>query len=175
MRARALISAAALVTRASAESLRVPTCIREELKPGVPCMTAKQGPKLIVRRSHFDHPKCKLTCFIEGHPFNSALQVILPGAADDFHQGPLAHTIAAHISGRAYHLLRCNLAALADEDFVERHVRPEAAHFCALSVNTPLDRTDAAAVLPDGRLVLAVTDETHQKLGLVGLKKAGKL
>ena len=137
-------------------------------------MTAKQGPRLIVRRSNFDHPKCKLSGFIEGRPFNSALQVILPGAAEDFQQGPLAQSISTLISGRAYHLLRCNLAVLADEDFVERHVRPEAAHFCALSVNTPIDRSDAAAVLPDGRLVLAVTEETHQKLGLVGSKKPGR-
>lgn len=136
-------------------------------------MTAKQGPRLVIRRSHFDHPNCKLSGFIEGHPFNNALQVILPAAADGFHQGPLAQAISERISGRAFHLMRCNLAALAEEDFVERHVRPEAAQFCALSINAPLDRTDAAAVLPEGRLVLAVTDETYQQLGLPGSKHAG--
>ncbi|CAL8467676.1 g7214 [Coccomyxa elongata] len=40
--------------------------------------------------------------------------------------------------------------------------------FCALSVNTHLDRTDAAAILPNGHLVLSVRRSTYERLGLVG-------
>lgn len=42
----------------------------------------------------------------------------------------------------------------------------------ALSVNTPLDRTDAAALTPDGRLHLALTGDTHERLGLLGARSA---
>jgi hypothetical protein len=40
----------------------------------------------------------------------------------------------------------------------------------AVSANTPLDRTDAAALTPDGRLHLALTRDAHERLGLVGAR-----
>lgn len=137
-------------------------------------MTAKKGARLIVRRSHFEHPNSKLPAFVEGHPFNCALQVILPQGVSESTGastgpwGPASPT-AERTSGRHYSLVRCQLAALADEEFAERHIRAEAACFSALSANTPLDRTDAAAILPDGHLVLSVTGETYSRLGLLGL------
>ena len=136
-------------------------------------MTAKKGARLIVRRSHFEHPNAKLPAFVEGHPYNCALQVLLPSCASGDHKPSAEHLLlrsrtAERITGRHYSLLRCQLATLADEDFVERHIRAEAACFGALSVNTPLDRTDAAAFLPDGRLLLTVAEDTYTRLGLLG-------
>lgn len=136
-------------------------------------MTAKKGARLIVRRSHFEHPNSKLAPFVEGHPFNCALQVLLPTLSSvdteaTAAQPSPASSTAERISDRHYDLLQCQLDNLTDEDFVERHIIAEAACFCALSVNTPLDRTDAAAFLPDGRFVLAVTEDTFTRLGLAG-------
>ena len=136
-------------------------------------MTAKKGARLIVRRSHFEHPNSKLAAFVEGHPYNCAVQLLLPESVSDSAGASAtpwgaASPTAERISGRHYSLVRCQLAALADEEFVERHIRAEAACFCALSANTPLDRTDAAAILPDGHLVLSVTGETYIRLGLLG-------
>ncbi len=72
------------------------------------------------------------------------------------------------LGSRRYILVRCNLACLVEHDFVERHIRGEAASFCALSVNTPIDSGDSAAILPDGRLHLAVSEDTYRRLGLQG-------
>ena len=76
--------------------------------------------------------------------------------------------LAQQLGSRRYTLVTCNLACLVEHDFVERHIRGEAASFCAVSVNTPIDSGDSAAILPDGRLHLAVSDETHRRLGLQG-------
>ncbi len=67
-----------------------------------------------------------------------------------------------------YSLIRCNLAALLEADFLERHIRGSCAQFSALSVNTPTDRTDVAGIVPDGHLILSVTKHTYERLGLVG-------
>ncbi|KAK9830976.1 hypothetical protein WJX81_004532 [Elliptochloris bilobata] len=64
------------------------------------------------------------------------------------------------------------LDVLVEEDFIKAHVVGGQHGFAALSVNTPLDRTDAAALLPDGRLHLALTRDTHERLGLVGAHSA---
>ena len=54
----------------------------------------------------------------------------------------------------------------------QTHLVGGAHSFAALSVNTPLDRTDAAALTPDGRLHLALTGDTRERLGLVGTRSA---
>ena len=77
-------------------------------------------------------------------------------------------SFARQLGSRNYTLVRCNLACLVEHDFVERHIRGEAASFCALSVNTPIDSGDSAAILPDGRLHLAVSEDTYRRLGLQG-------
>ena len=76
--------------------------------------------------------------------------------------------VEKHVNDCTYTLIRCNVAVLLDTEFIERHVRGQYAQFCALSVNTHLDRTDAAAILPNGHLVLSVRRSTHTRLGLVG-------
>ena len=77
-------------------------------------------------------------------------------------------SFAQQLGSRNYTLVRCNLACLVEHDFVERHIRGEAASFCALSFNTPIDSDDSVAVLPDGRLHLAVSEDTYRRLGLQG-------
>ena len=54
----------------------------------------------------------------------------------------------------------------------QAHLVGGAHSVAALSVNTPMDRTDAAALTPDGRLYLALTADTHERLGLVGARSA---
>lgn len=65
-------------------------------------------------------------------------------------------------------LVKCNLACLMEHDFVERQIRAEAASFCAVSIDTRADVGDSAAILPDGKLHLAVSKEAYQRLGLHG-------
>ena len=76
--------------------------------------------------------------------------------------------LTQQLGSRRYTLVRSNLACLVEHDFVERHIRGEAASFCALSVNTSIDSGDSAAILPDGRLHLAVSEDTYRRLGLQG-------
>lgn len=78
--------------------------------------------------------------------------------------------IAQRLRSREYTAVRCNLACLVEHDFVERHIRGEAASFCAQSVGTLIDGGDSAAVLPDGKLHLAVSEATYQRLGLQGAR-----
>lgn len=72
------------------------------------------------------------------------------------------------IGSREYTLVRCNTACLVEHDFVERHIRAEVASFCALSVNVTTIEADSAAILPDGKLHLAVCEGTYHRLGLQG-------
>lgn len=162
-------------------------------------MTTRKGPRVVVRRSSFLHPKSGIQEVVASHPFNSALQITFPrrnsqedlkgvsegltanvdvdittssgdlGELVDQHRAHSARQlIEKRINDGSYTLIRCNVAVLLDTDFIERHVRGQCAHFCALSVNTQLDRTDAAAILPNGHLVLSVRRSTHERLGLVG-------
>lgn len=165
-------------------------------------MASRKGARVVVRRSSFSHPKSCIDKFVANHPFNSALQVLLPDDVDKnsilkldsafdaessvqvirtAHDVPNPPTIAAdsvlnlqqnkvvnQINGRGYSTVRCNIAIFLDTEFLERHVRGECARFSALSVNTPIDRTDVAAILPDGDLVLSVTRSTYERLGVVG-------
>lgn len=173
---------------------------------------SKKGCRLVLRHSNFQHPKSYLSSFVESHPFNCSLQILLPtfsaydssgaklgrslgpprsfrsagdgpGSEEDPGTDRGASTSEAlkkltdsqkkvlnHISDRHYTVLHCSTSVFLDTEFIERHVRAEAAQFCALSVNTPADRSDTAAVLPEGRLVLSVSRETHERLGLVGAR-----
>ena len=171
-------------------------------------MSPRQGARLVVRHSSFDHLKCALSAFIAGHPLNHALEIVQPflynhsadlshlnvakasfepghkasicatgavgvtpstGAA--LHDSESDDTLKANlqrIASREYTLVRCNSACLVEHDFVERHIRAEAASFCAISVGTQTSDSDSVAILPDGKLHLAVSANTFQRLGLQG-------
>lgn len=162
-------------------------------------MTIRKGPRVVVRRSSFLHPKSCIGEFVASHPFNSALQICLPKSSwyeeskkvnggltadvdvdlttstgdlgenvDQQRAQSARQLVEKRIHDCSYILKRCNVAVLLDTEFLERHVRGQYAQFCALSVNTHLDRTDAAAILPNGHLVLSVRRSTYERLGLVG-------
>lgn len=157
------------------------------------CMTIRKGARIVIRRSSFSHPKSTVDAFVISHPFNSALQICLPRTTETTANSQVRESVGADVSADpvstpydlrtsefsqdsvvhrisrlAYNLLRCNLAVLLDSEFLERHVRGLCAEFTALSVNTPIDRTDVAAILPGGQLVLSVTRDTYERLELVG-------
>lgn len=50
-------------------------------------MPTKEGPRLVYRVSSFTHPRSNLTAFIDAHPLNVAMYIVLPtgdgsGSAD---------------------------------------------------------------------------------------------
>ena len=94
-----------------------------------------------------------------------------PSTGETLHGGITPDSLeldVVSIGSREYTLIRCNLACLVEHDFVERHIRAEAASFCAVSVGKNADEDDSAAILPDGKLHLAVSKEAYQRLGLQG-------
>lgn len=96
---------------------------------------------------------------------------LCPSTGRNLHEGTFhdsSEVSLRSIGSREYTLVRCNLACLVEHDFVERHIRAEAASFCAVSVSTKNDEDDSAAILPDGKLHLAVSKEAYQRLGLPG-------
>ncbi len=87
--------------------------------------------------------------------------VVLP-ADEDF------EAAVRKIGSCEYTLVRCNTACLVEHDFVERHIRALVASFCAFSVNATNSEAYSAAILPDGKLHLAVSEGTYHRLGLQG-------
>ena len=96
---------------------------------------------------------------------------VSPRTSESVH-GTTSHDFLAaplrRVGSREYTLVRCNLACLVEHDFVERQIRAEAASFCAVSVDRRADTGDSAAILPDGKLHLAVSKEAYHRLGLQG-------
>ena len=96
---------------------------------------------------------------------------LAPSTGRSLHEGICQNSLELDlrsIGSREYALIRCNLACLVEHDFVERHIRAEAASFCAVSLCTQAEENDSAAILPDGKLHMAVSKEAYQRLGLQG-------
>ena len=92
-----------------------------------PNRTFHQGPRVVARLSSSDHPNSDLRALIHGHPFNHAVQVLLPlpdraeTALDSAGSEALAafNAVVTAVSASQCYAARVDLAALADEDFIK--------------------------------------------------------
>ena len=126
-------------------------------------MPARAGPRVVARVSSFDHPKSDLPAFVRSHPLNAALCVMAPACEA---AGEVLRPTAW--DGAQMCLARANLEAVASSSFVDSNLRAPGSSFCAVSVRTPADRADTAAVTPDGVLHLSLSSESYEKFGLQG-------
>ena len=86
-----------------------------------------QGSRVVVRMSSFDHPNSDLPALVSGHPFNHAVQVLLPlpDTADTALDSARAEALTAFdaaasaVSASQYYAARVDPAALAEEDFIK--------------------------------------------------------
>ncbi|CAG5128882.1 unnamed protein product [Candidula unifasciata] len=96
--------------------------------------------------------------------FNHALTVILPGAS------VIPHPVLECFSDQlAYRLHRLPLYRLIEIPFIQAFVKKGAVHM--MSVNTKLDTSDCVAVTPSGCLLLHLTKDTYEQLGLEARKQ----
>jgi len=93
--------------------------------------------------------------------------------AFELHSSSWVPVAQAHAAGRLERRgVCCAYGEIADAGrSAQAHVAvDEGPRIIAVSANTPLDRTDGAALTPDGRLHLALTRGAHERLGLVGAR-----
>ena len=117
-------------------------------------------------------PACRLTDFTKSHAFIHSLGVLLPRETSQTSAQPAAapqlNLVLQSLEKGYFHAIRANLCAFLEPAFLESVVENPEVEFRALSVNTPLDRTDAAAVTADGHLHLRLTKAAYNTVGLVG-------
>ncbi|KAI8825190.1 ribonuclease P 40kDa subunit-domain-containing protein [Fimicolochytrium jonesii] len=104
------------------------------------------------------------------HSFNHALEVIIPLDCDGTAAKQIAAEISRTCSAFSYYKASLPLSHFLDETFLKNYVRQGG--FTALRVNARLDTDDVFAILPTGHLLLSLTKDTYESLGLVG--KASK-
>ncbi len=89
--------------------------------------TLRSGSRLIVRLSSFNHPNDDLLASVYGHPFNHAVQILLPlPCTANANKNPLTaaalsefDAAAEKVSSLEFYLARMDLWALAEEDFIK--------------------------------------------------------
>ncbi|BFZ12765.1 hypothetical protein BsWGS_15804 [Bradybaena similaris] len=96
--------------------------------------------------------------------FNHALTVIVPGV--NVVPTPVVECFSDQL---AYRLHRLPLYRLIEMPFVQAFVKKGAVHM--MSINTKLDTGDCVAVTPTGWLLLHLTKDTYEELGLEARKQ----
>eukprot|EP00124_Ichthyophonus_hoferi_P001475 Ihof_evm18s77 gene=Ihof_evmTU18s77 len=110
-------------------------------------------------RSHVNNPKSNLDKLVREHHFNCAVDIFLPGCST------VPDTLS--LPRGEYWSGDIPVSGLTGNDFVNDFVKK--GQLYALSYNTPIDRGNAIAVAT-GHLVMAVTKDTYEELGLDGKK-----
>ncbi|XP_046552878.1 ribonuclease P protein subunit p40-like [Haliotis rubra] len=125
-----------------------------------PFPNASPSGKLVFEKSSFLHKNSRHKKFISEHYFNACVSVLLPGEA-------IPPNISSQLDNEeAYLVHKLPLIRLIDKEFIEAFVKKGCMYF--LSHDTQLDVHDCVALLPSGTLVLNVTKDTYEQLGLEG-------
>ena len=145
---------------------------------------------LRAKSSAFEHPKAPHHDVLLGRHFTSAVQIVLPRAADcgttgerEFVDvaGALENTTCdASTSDRdgdgtsGFYVARLSLADLLEPGFLETHVRGGAActqktKLYALCADGRIETDDVACVTPAGQLCLSLTPRAYTRLGISGI------
>ncbi|KAH9499111.1 hypothetical protein Btru_006726 [Bulinus truncatus] len=101
---------------------------------------------------------------IRDHAFSHAVSVILPG------ENALPHfVLETFVDQFTYRLQRLPLFHFIEMPFVHAFVRKGA--ISLISINRKLDTDDCATITNDGLLLLSLTKDTYQQLGLEAMKQ----
>ncbi|KAI9593740.1 ribonuclease P 40kDa subunit-domain-containing protein [Syncephalis fuscata] len=129
--------------------------------------------RTLITRSNLAWTRSRHERVIRDHYFNHALQVFLPTPRPP---QPLPDWFAVgdvSIDGTKkddafYYDAKLPLTHFIEPDFITRYIRNGVASTVAISVGTHIDRDDVVALDASGRLILNVTKDTYEKLGLDG-------
>ncbi|GAB1600724.1 ribonuclease P protein subunit p40-like [Argonauta hians] len=121
--------------------------------------------KLILDVSNFNHKKSNHDKIVLSHYFNFSLNLILPGATD---LPDSLDDILQQKSSTVHFLKNVPISLLIEPEFLEAFCRR--GHLYMMSHGTNIDTQDCIALLPTGKLVLNVTKDTYESLGLDGKK-----
>lgn len=117
---------------------------------------AEAGGRLIANAVTPEHARAAALA----HPFNYAIDLVLPGSA------PHVHTAIRAAAQRASpSIARVSAALFLEPSFVANYIRTGSLY--ALST-AALDSDDALCLDGNGMLILSLTKDTYQTLGLVG-------
>ncbi|XP_054284120.1 ribonuclease P protein subunit p40-like isoform X3 [Macrosteles quadrilineatus] len=108
----------------------------------------------------------KVSSEISKHHFNHSVTVVLP----DTVLVPKAINSTLINDCIYYKVVGFSVHKLLDKQFIESFINK--GELTALSVGTCIDTDDCAAIIPSGHLVLNLTKETFQSLGLEGSQSA---
>ncbi|CAG2054159.1 unnamed protein product [Timema podura] len=105
-----------------------------------------------------------LNTIIDSHYYNHLVSVVVP----DVGTTALPETITDALVEDCdyYKVENINIKELTNKDFIEAFVKK--GRLTVLSENTSIDLDDCAALTPCGHLVLSLSRETYQKLGIEG-------
>eukprot|EP00798_Chlamydomonas_sp_ICE-L_P005210 gene5210-18438_t len=156
-------------------------------------MPSKQGPRLRVRLSHWDHPTFELPT--DSHPFNNSVHFIVPkflepstiedvemmaeeGVSQTINAGTGASAgadpgaiLSAALQGKCFWLVHIKLGDLVSNLVTSGMLTQRNSCFSAVqaaSTGSPDWAGGAVAFTPDGHLHMAVSKELHATLGLIG-------
>ncbi|XP_054163004.1 ribonuclease P protein subunit p40-like [Oppia nitens] len=138
-------------------SIAVMTCVWPHETPKWSTVT-DAGPNW----SSIDH---LVTKTIDNHVFGHCLQLISTN-------NHLLSTVEQYIQTEetlSYYLIKSvPLYVFIDKILINGFVKK--GHLFCLSINKDIDLDDCFAVLPNGRLILSITESTYHRLGLIGRK-----
>ncbi|KAK3603401.1 hypothetical protein CHS0354_009381 [Potamilus streckersoni] len=117
--------------------------------------------KIVFEKSNFNDKKSRHLQHITDHYFNYSVETMLPGC------GILPLDIQMPLTEvEAFVSYMVPLAQIIRPDFLEGFVRRGKLHI--LSHGTQIDTQDCAALLPTGMLILNLTKDSYEQLGIEG-------
>ncbi|KAI8812974.1 ribonuclease P 40kDa subunit-domain-containing protein [Cladochytrium replicatum] len=125
-------------------------------------------PRLYVSKSNLPNEDGQLGNLLENvvrnHTFNCCVQVLVPGS----HEPQFFEDLITSGSESSFYFLarNCPLSTFISPDFLSETLMK--GRFCALSIHSRIDSGDVFALLPSGLLILNVTKDTYEQLGLTG-------
>lgn len=117
--------------------------------------------------SSFDNSKSNHSKIVLGHYFNHAVEVLLPGAA-----------CVPDVVQSAGASINEDVCIVVDSLPISQFIQAgflslvQNGHLYALSLCTEIDRDTVVAVLPSGKLLLSVTKDIYEQLGLQGKRSS---
>ncbi|XP_033626617.1 ribonuclease P protein subunit p40-like [Asterias rubens] len=117
--------------------------------------------KRIFESSLFTHKNSRHTACIRDHFFNHAVEIFLPGLASE----PDGIKVANPDHQMYYIIKKLPLVEIVNEEFIQTFLKTGS--FYGLSIGH-IDTHSVAAILPTGKLILSVSKDLYEELGLEG-------
>lgn len=119
--------------------------------------------RLVIEQSHINHPQSKLYKHIKDHPFNFMLETFIPNCRNE-------EANLNYIGSSKYFEARIQISSLIHKAFIEAFIKRGTLQL--LSCHSKIDDEDVISLSPSGHLVLHLTKQSYQQLGIDGKPSA---